>query len=318
MNFFIQFLETLKRVGLEYYGRYYSMYPGIVTDNKDPDMRGRIKIKLPSLLNGETLVQWVDPMGANLAGKKTGTFFPPYVGDVVDVMFEHGDLDYPKYIGGFWAKLELPAEFKDGYPNVKGWVFKSGQKILVSEVPGKTQISIMNGENGALLVLDDTKGKEGVYITHAKGSQIVMQQNGSIVLATYDGGMLFINTEKKETTLKSADGTFFTVGKKMAFADSTGKQIISFTDKTIEITASSDVVLTAQNVNVNAGNINLGADADVHAAIYERVADIVDGHMHGTVMGLTTAPIPPNTFGITENIPFKSAKAKHVKVKSGL
>lgn len=318
MNFFVQFLETLKNIGLEFYGRYYSLYPGIVVDNKDPEKRGRIKVKMPSILNGETLVQWAVPMGANLAGKGTGSFFPPYIGDVVDVMFEHGDLDFPVYVGGFWATAELPEAFKNGYPNVKGWVFKSGQKILVSEVSGKTQVSILNGENGAFFVMDDTAGKEAIYLTHKLGSTIQIQKNGSITLATYDGGMLFINTEKKETTLKSADGTFFTVGKKMAFADSSGKQIISFTDKTIEITASEDVILTAKNVNVNAGTVTLGKGADDHAAIYEKVADIFDNHVHLTVMGPSDKPFIPNTFALTENIPTKSAKARYVKVKSGL
>lgn len=315
---FIEFLERLRKLGLEFYNRYYSTYPGIVVNNKDPEKRGRIKVRVPSLMGSPPLAQWVDPMGNALAGKNTGAFFPPYIGDVVDVMFERGDINFPKYMGGFWAKGEMPKAFTSDYPNVKGWTFKSGQKVLVTETPGKMQVSVMNGDTGAFLVLDDTKGKEGVYLTHAKGSQIQIQKDGSIVLATYDGGMLFINTAKKETTLKSADGTFFTVGKKMAFADSTGKQIISFTDKTVEITASSDVILTAKNVNIKSGNVALGDGADDHATIYEKLASIFDGHIHGSAMGPTTPPMPPNTMAITENNPVMSAKAKYVTIKGNL
>ncbi|RZU51562.1 uncharacterized protein involved in type VI secretion and phage assembly [Krasilnikovia cinnamomea] len=71
---------------------------GIVTNNNDPDTRGRVKVALP-WLSPSYESDWarVAQFGA---GKKTGALFPPEVGDEVLIGFEFGDPRRPYVLGG--------------------------------------------------------------------------------------------------------------------------------------------------------------------------------------------------------------------------
>lgn len=198
----LEFIENLAKFGLEFFGRYYSFYPAQVTNTNDPEQRGRIRVKIPTLFNDE-LAQWVMPLDNEISGSNRGKFFPPYVNDWVQVKFDHGDLDYPYYIGGYWAKNELPSDFKSSYGDVRGWVFKSGQKILVDEKSNK--ISILN-KNGSSFVLDDS-GKS-VKLTDANGSVVEMKSDGTISVAAKDGFSTVLGSGKivlgKGGTLETA------------------------------------------------------------------------------------------------------------------
>lgn len=317
MNPISTFLQNLRNFGIEFYSRYYSSYPGIVTDVLDPDQRGRIKVKVPSILGEAELAQWVIPISNPLAGSQTGAFFPPYVGDVVQVMFEFGDIDYPFYIGGFWAQGELPEAFTSDYPNVKGFQFKSGQKILVNETEGKLQLSLVNSDGG-FIIIDDTADKEGIYIQHKNGSLMQFQKTGSIVMTTPKGNMIFLDEEEGAVTLKSAAGGLLTVKEDMTLGDQTGKNIVSFSKDSVNILAEKNVNISAVNVNLEAGAINLGKSASFHSVIYENLKTVFEGHNHASAVGPTSPPIPPNTLSLMELNPATSAKAASVKIKGNL
>lgn len=245
MREFFKFLQNLRLFGLEFYNRYYSVYPAIVTDvANDPDQRGRIKVKMPSLFGEQELAQWVLPVSNPMAGANTGAFFPPYLGDTVFIIFDHGDLNFPFYIGGFWATEELSADFKTDYSNVRGYQFKSGQKILVNEAEGKISIQLSNDDT-AFIRIDNTDGKEGITIEHS------------------------------------------------------GK-------------SSSAVTVTAPVVNINAGTVNLGEGASVHAVIYEALKSWADAHIHPTPVGPSGPPVI--TFATLESGP-SSIKANNILLK---
>jgi hypothetical protein len=308
MNLFLEFLDKIRKIGLEYYDKYYSVYPGVVEDTNDPEQRGRIKVSLPSIFGeNEPLAQWAYPAGSDLAGKDTGGFFPPYKGEIVDVVFENGSINFPRYMGGFWAQGELPSAFRRGYgsdgPNVRGWVFKSGQKILVDETDGKLKISFLNGKS--YMVIDDTAGKEGFYIQHASNAAIQINKDGNITAATPDGALLFMNNKKKEVTVKSPDGSFIKLDDKISLADSSGKQILSITDKAIEITASSQVVLTASTI-VLGNHANLGVCIADNLELYLSTLTVP------TVLGPSGPPIiQPAVYNAS---PVTSWKSTHVRV----
>src|SRR5204863_851322 len=84
-------------------GRWYGVYPALVSDIKDPDGQGRVKVTLP----------WSpDPSGAEYAawarlatlmgGNKRGSWFIPDVDDEVLVCFEAGDPRRPYVVGALW------------------------------------------------------------------------------------------------------------------------------------------------------------------------------------------------------------------------
>jgi uncharacterized protein involved in type VI secretion and phage assembly len=64
---------------------YFGKYRGVVTDNADPNLRGRIKVRVPAVLGDAQA--WALPC-VPYAGDKVGFFFLPEPGTAVWVEFE--------------------------------------------------------------------------------------------------------------------------------------------------------------------------------------------------------------------------------------
>jgi len=346
MQQFFEFIDNLKQFGLEWYHKYYSVYPGIVEEVDDPEERGRIKVSLPSLLaEGEVIDTWVEPCGQAIAGDQSGGFFPPYEGDIVDIIFENGDIHFPRYLGGFWGEDELPDDFTEGYdedgvPQVRGWVFASGQKLLFDETEGENQITLNNGdsnqeffidgtedapqmsmfntEEGGMFILDDTPGSELITLLHKTGSQIQVTKEGNIIFASAGGNLIFLNDETGEITLTTAQGAVVALSDKIVISDASGGNLISITDSTVEVTSSGDVIVTGQNINLKGGNVAVGDGASDNAVLYSKLASLFDNHFHPTALGPSGPSLPPNTFAISENAPPLSAKAGNIKLKGNI
>ncbi|MCB0967702.1 MAG: hypothetical protein KDB37_12775 [Ilumatobacter sp.] len=75
---------------------------GIVTESKDPDNLGRVRVKLP-LLSDQLQTGWIRTASVG-SGTDRGIVFVPEVNDEVLVAFEHGELNRPYVIGALWNK----------------------------------------------------------------------------------------------------------------------------------------------------------------------------------------------------------------------
>lgn len=85
-----------------------ALYEGVVVDNADPELRGRVTVRIPGLVEPES--GWADPVGSAGGGiTAQGFFFPPKVGANIVVWFKHGDVDHPRYAVGSWARGEAPS-----------------------------------------------------------------------------------------------------------------------------------------------------------------------------------------------------------------
>jgi len=97
----------------------------IVTNNKDPDGLGRVKVKLPWLDDGFES-DWARVVTA-MAGAGRGLYWLPEVNDEVLVAFEHGRLDSLYVLGGLWNGKDKPPENnQDGKNNVRALKSRSG------------------------------------------------------------------------------------------------------------------------------------------------------------------------------------------------
>jgi hypothetical protein len=78
--------------------RFTALYRGVVTDNADPLKVGRVKVRVPGLL--EPSSGWALPLNVGGGAEALGLFFVPEVGAEVAVWFHQGDVDEVHYIPG--------------------------------------------------------------------------------------------------------------------------------------------------------------------------------------------------------------------------
>ena len=123
--------------------RFYGVALGVVTNNKDPDKLGRVKVKLP-WMDEQAESYWariVSPM----AGKERGFFFLPEVDDEVLVAFEHGDPEHPFVMGALWnGKDKPPLDNADGKNDVRVIKSRSGHVIRLTDKQGEEKIEIVD------------------------------------------------------------------------------------------------------------------------------------------------------------------------------
>lgn len=160
----------------------------LVTDNKDPEERGRIKIKFPWMGNeaGEAWARLATLMG----GKDRGTVFYPEVEDEVLIAFEKGNLNYPYIIGALWnGKDKPPEKNSDGKNNVKMIKTRSGNTIKIDDTEGKEKIEIIDKSQENKICIDSSKKK------------ISIECGGDIELSASKGK---ITINAKEIEIKSS------------------------------------------------------------------------------------------------------------------
>jgi Type VI secretion system/phage-baseplate injector OB domain len=83
---------------------YPGLYAATVTNIDDPDKRGRVKVRVPSVFGTGTsdLDAWARPCFSS------GHFFVPDVGNHVWVAFENADPSFPVWIGEWYPAGALP------------------------------------------------------------------------------------------------------------------------------------------------------------------------------------------------------------------
>jgi uncharacterized protein involved in type VI secretion and phage assembly len=173
--------------------RFWGVTVGLVTNNKDPDGLGRVKLALPWLADGfET--DWarvVSPM----AGKARGLYALPEVDDEVLVGFEHGRLDVPFVLGALWNGKDKPPESNaDGKNDHRSLTSRSGHVIRLSDKSGEERIEILD-KSGKNSVVVDTKsntvtvtGETDVVVRAAKGKLTLSGEQG-VEISSAKGGV---------------------------------------------------------------------------------------------------------------------------------
>jgi uncharacterized protein involved in type VI secretion and phage assembly len=167
-------------------GRVSGVLVGIVTNNKDPDGLGRVKVRFPSRdSNDESF--WARQVSL-MAGGNRGTYFLPEVDDEVLVAFENGDIEHPYIIGALWnGKDKPPQSNSDGKNNVRAIRSRSGHEILFNDdSQGKQEKLVIKTNSGHTITLDDASGQEKIEIKDKSGSNSIV-----------------INSMEKSITIKS-------------------------------------------------------------------------------------------------------------------
>lgn len=157
------------RLPAGYGGRFYGVYPAIVTAIDDPDGIGRVRVRLPWApdTDGAAYEAWAR-IATLMAGNNRGTWFIPDVDDEVLVAFESGDTRCPYVIGALWNGRDTPPESMDG----------GGQNFIKS----------IRSRNGVKITLDDSDGQETLMIETPGGQKITLKDGPGTVEAVDSNG----------------------------------------------------------------------------------------------------------------------------------
>lgn len=148
--------------------RVYGTYRGVVTDNKDPEGRGRVQLRVPEVL-GETEATWALPC-APYAGRLKGFYAIPAAGDEVWVAFEAGEPRQPIWIGGLWGNGEIPPD-------------RSGDAATAG-------IKVHRSDRGLMLVFDDDErtitlsdaASDNVVTIEVRRGQVTVKASARVVI----------------------------------------------------------------------------------------------------------------------------------------
>jgi uncharacterized protein involved in type VI secretion and phage assembly len=164
--------------------RLYGAYPATVTDIKDPDSQGRVKVRLPWSPDNEGggYDVWAR-LATVMAGANRGTWFIPDVGDEVLVVFEGGDARRPYVVGSLWNGKDAPPEQMDGAGNNYKKSITSRRDIRIT--------------------LDDTEGGETLTLKTPMGQTIEMK-DGGITIEIKDASGNSVKLEPSGITVTAA------------------------------------------------------------------------------------------------------------------
>jgi uncharacterized protein involved in type VI secretion and phage assembly len=165
-------------------GRWYGAFPALVTDIKDPDGQGRVKISLPWAADtaGAKYEYWAR-LATLMGGNNRGSWFIPDVNDEVLVVFEGGDPRRPYVIGALWNGSDSPPESMDGSGNNYKKVIRSrnGVKVTLDDQDGQEKL-ILETPGGQKMTLKDGPGS--VEIVDSNGNSVKLETSGITITAS--------------------------------------------------------------------------------------------------------------------------------------
>ena len=189
---------------------------GIVTNIKDPDGLGRVKVKLPWLAD-DVESNWARVL-APVAGKERGFFFLPEVDDEVLVAFEHGDPACPYVLGGLWNGRDKPPE---------------------ANADGRNDVRVIRSRSGHVIRLVDKEGAEKIEIVDKAGKN-------SVVISSADGTVTI--TGDADVVVEAKKGTLTLRGKDVAIS---AQQGVTVEGATVAAKARGELTVKGQLVKIN-------------------------------------------------------------------
>lgn len=254
--------ELLLELARQYRNRYYGKYRGVVTDNNDPEKRGRLRLMVPSIL-GETPTGWALPSLPFGGLADQGLFLVPEVDAQVWVEFEAGNLDLPIWTGTFWqASGDPPAEGDKSPPTTR----------------------LLKTPSGHILQFDDESGKEKFRLGHPAGTELTVDEKGTVILADAKGNRLTLDADAGQLLVEDANGNTIILS-------SSGTTIEDANGNKVEM-AASGVTVKGQQVVVEGQTVMLAGQGGEPIIKGQSFLTLFATHIHPSAMGPTSPPIP--------------------------
>jgi uncharacterized protein involved in type VI secretion and phage assembly len=143
----ISVLKKIIHEGLEAFHRYYSIYPGYVMDNNDPDGMGRLKLMVPNVYGDNIYDYWALPRNV-ISGEGWGVQVTPQKNSLVWVEFRHGNPKLPVWSHGYFKKGAKPSSLTD----IKKFWFLSPSGHLIMVDDGDNTLRIKDADGNSVIV----------------------------------------------------------------------------------------------------------------------------------------------------------------------
>ena len=234
---------------------YYGLYQGVVTNIKDPEKRGRIKVRCPEVLGGSTESAWCDPL-VQVAYDNGGDFCIPAVDELVWLQFIAGDPNKPVYMGGWWQKNMTP--LGNNYDSVDKVRIISYADCTITMQDGKIDINIGSGtcdlriEDNTVTVKGDLKVEGNITANNISSDSVTT--SGSVSASSVKStGQVSASTIKATTgNITTINATNITASEKVEASGVEATDITSTgtsTLKSIEATSVSTTTLAVGGKN---------------------------------------------------------------------
>jgi len=191
----------------------YGVVTATVTNTKDPDQKGRIKVKYEWMGEAKAIESDWARVVSFMAGNARGAHFLPDVKDEVLVAFEHGNINYPYVVGA---------------------LYNAKDKVIEKNADGKNNIKMIKSRAGHTISLDDSKNAEKFILKDSAGKRLV----------TFDvkaKSLTIENTEAGDIVIKSKGDVKISSDKNLELSGKSGVKITS---------SSGDINLEGKNVNI--------------------------------------------------------------------
>jgi phage protein D len=202
---------------------------GIVTNNKDPEGWGRVKVKLPTLTE-EHESHWARIVGHGI-GANRGNDCLPEINDEVLVGFEHGDIHRPYVLGGVWNGKDKPPE------NVNNTVDGGKVRLRTFTTTSGHKMQFVESDKGGV--------KAGFELKTVKGHHIhINDSEQSVTIKTKGNHKIVLDDQNRKIEIKTSGGHSYELNDSSA---------------TISIKSSGNIRIDASgSINIKAGaNISL-------------------------------------------------------------
>lgn len=224
---------------------------GTVSDNKDPDKQGRVRLIFP-WLDDKFVSDWARTVQPG-AGKNRGAVIVPEVGDEVLVAFEQGSFQRPYVLGGLYngvdtmPKGEVELVSSSGSIDRRAFVSRTGHALEMTETASGAQaVKLKTGDGKLLLHLDQ------------KQTKITVHSDGTITIEAPKG-----------VTVDAGTGSLKLTGQDVAITARAGVKMDGGAGE-VKVSSSTKVSVEGAQVSVNGSattEVKGGAMCTVQAAM---------------------------------------------------
>ena len=257
--------ETLIRLAKQVDEKRFGKFRATVVDNRDPQQRGRLKLRIPSVLAEQTS-DWALPCLPYGGYDQQGLFFVPDVDAQVWAEFEEGDISRPIWVGTFWQQQsDTPQDAARDEPTTR----------------------MIRTSAGHILQFDDEKGEEQFRLYHPAEAEMIVDKDGAISLSDASGALLKMDAASGEVVLEDANGNVMTM-------NSAGTKVVDANGNEIEM-AAAGISATAPKIVLKGSQVHLGGEGGEPLIKGQSFLSLFASHIHTVapvVGGPTSPPIP--------------------------